>query len=83
MDPVQNGTSSGTTALPSRALAMPAPSRSAVAITSSVAPSAPAPTSIATRSPALSTVAARRSAASSGTTGEISRPTPEWVMPCS
>ena len=37
MLPVQNGTSSGTAALPSSALATPAPSVSATAITSSVA----------------------------------------------
>ena len=61
---------------------MPAPSRSDTAITSSVAPSAPAPTKTATRVPAFSTAAARRSTASSGTTGEISTPMPEWVMPC-
>ena len=53
MLPVQNGTSSGTAALPNSALATPAPRASATAITSSVACSAPWPTSIATFSPAL------------------------------
>ena len=61
-DPVTKGRSSGTTALPSSALATPACSRSATAITSSVASSAPAPTSMATFLPLLRTSAAARSA---------------------
>ena len=58
--PVTNGRSSGTAAFPSSAFATPAPSVSAVSITSSVACSAPWPTSIATFLPAF-----RRSAAAS------------------
>ena len=61
IEPVTKGRSSGSAALPSSALATPAPSSSAISITSSVACSAPAPTSIATRSPAFSTSAARSS----------------------
>src|SRR6185437_14726215 len=58
MVPVTHGRSSGSTAFPSNALAHPAPSLSATAITSSVAYIAPAPTSIAILLPALSTSAA-------------------------
>ena len=47
-EPVTQGSSSGRAALPSSALATPACSFSATAITSSVARSAPAPTSMAT-----------------------------------
>ena len=46
--PVTNGRSSGRTDLPSNALATPAPSFSATAMTSSAAPAAPAPIRIAT-----------------------------------
>src|SRR3569833_1994519 len=59
MEPVTNGSSSGNTALPSSASAMPAPSKPATSITSSAAPIAPAPISMATRRPSFSTAAAR------------------------
>ena len=68
IEPVTHGRSSGNAALPSSALATPAPSLSATAMTSSVARSAPAPTRIATFLPAFSTSAARRRSASYGTT---------------
>ena len=68
IEPVTNGRSSGTTALPSSALAIPAPSRSATSSTSSEAPSAPAPTSMATFLPALRTSAAFLRSSSVGTT---------------
>ena len=54
----------GRAPLPSSALAAPAPSLSATAITSSVACKAPAPTRMATFLPAFSTSAARRRSAS-------------------
>ena len=60
------GRSSGSTVLPNSAFAQPACSRSETAMTSSVAPKAPAPTRIATFSPAFSTSAACCSAALSG-----------------
>ncbi len=65
-EPVTHGRSSGTAALPSSALAQPACSLSATAITSSVASSAPAPTSIATFLPEFRIAAASRSRLSSG-----------------
>src|SRR5882672_7245657 len=68
MLPVQPGASSGTVDFPSKALAKPAPSRSATWITSSPARMQPAPTSIATISPALSTSAACLRSCSRGTT---------------
>ncbi len=68
MEPVTQGRSSGSAALPSSALATPAPSFSAIAITSSVACSAPAPTRIATFLPAFSTSAACRRSCCCGTT---------------
>ena len=58
--PVHQGRSSGSTALPSSALAHPAPSASATAITSSTASTQPAPTSMATLWPALRIAAASR-----------------------
>ena len=69
MAPVTYGRSSGSTALPSSALATPAPQL----VGDSRGPrrracSAPAPTSMATFSPALRTSAARRSSSSGGTT---------------
>ena len=67
MVPVTQGRSSGSAALPSRALAAPAFSLSAMAMTSSVAWSAPAPTRMATFLPLFSTSAARRRSASFGT----------------
>ena len=66
IEPVTYGSSSGTTALPRSAFATPARSRSATAITSSVASSAPAPTSMATFLPLLRTSAAARRSACSG-----------------
>ncbi len=68
IEPQQPGASSGITALPSSAFETPAPRISATSSTSSVAPSAPAPTSIATFSPAFKISAARRRSASPGTT---------------
>ena len=68
IDPVTHGSASGSTALPSSALATPAPRRSAISATSFDARSAPAPTSMATRLPALSTSAARLRSRSCGTT---------------
>ena len=67
MQPVTNGRSSGSTDLPSKALATPAPSISAISTTSSAAPNAPAPIRIATFLPAFSTSAALRKSASDGT----------------
>ncbi|MNV53665.1 hypothetical protein D3C71_1458220 [compost metagenome] len=83
MAPVTYGSASGSTALPSRALATPAPSRSATARTSSPASSAPAPTSIATRSPWFRMAAALSSAASGGTAAWDVRPMPVCTVPCS
>ena len=68
IEPVTNGRSSGTAALPSSAFATPAPSVSATSTTSSAAPSAPAPTSIATFSPSLRMSAARCRSVPDGTT---------------
>jgi hypothetical protein len=76
IDPVTQGRSSGSTALPSSAFATPAPSRSATCATSSDAPSAPWPTSIATFAPAFSTSAARRSPSSNGVTRGAWKPMP-------
>jgi hypothetical protein len=70
------------TAFPNSALATPAPRRSATAMTSSVAPAAPAPTSIATFRPALSTAAARSRSSSVGTTRGSVKPVPECTVPC-
>src|SRR3954453_16602740 len=82
IDPVTQGRSSGNAALPSSALATPALSLLATAITSSVACSAPAPTRIATFVPAFSASAARRKSASYGTVFGAEKPTPEWIVPC-
>src|SRR5690348_10361594 len=68
IEPVTKGNSSGSAALPSSALATPAPSSSATSITSSRAPSAPAPTRIATLLPAFSRSAACCRSCSVGTT---------------
>lgn len=68
MVPVTQGRSSGSAALPKSALAQPAPSRSATAMTSSAAFRVPALISIATFLPAFSTSAARRRSASYGAT---------------
>ena len=67
IDPVTNGSSSGTAALPSSAFATPAPSVSATSTTSAPAPRAPAPTSIATFSPSFRMSAARCRSAADGT----------------
>src|ERR1700735_974593 len=56
--PVVNGLSSGSTALPSSALATGAPRKSASWVTSLRAERAPCPARIATRDPALRTAAA-------------------------
>ncbi len=80
--PVTNGRSSGTAAMPKRALATPAPRRSAASITSSVAPEAPAPTRMATLSPELSTSAARSRSSSRGKTRGSEYPAPEKIEPC-
>jgi hypothetical protein len=82
IEPVTYGTSSGTTARPLSAFAMPAPSSSATASTSSVAFLAPRPTSIATRSPAFRTSAARRRSSSRGTTTGGVQPGLECTAPC-
>src|SRR5882672_10396587 len=82
MLPVHPGASSGMAAFPSKALANPAPSRSATWITSSPARMQPAPTSIATLSPALSTSAARLRSCSRGTTRGVEYPTLEWMVLC-
>jgi hypothetical protein len=83
IEPVTYGTSSGTVARPFSALAIPAPSASATASTSSVAPFAPRPTSMATFSPAFSTSAARRRSASFGMTIGGLQPGLECTAPCS
>jgi hypothetical protein len=64
--PVVKGLSSGKTALPSRALATGAPSRSASCVISSRADSAPCPASTATRDPALRIAAAARNWSGAG-----------------
>ena len=69
MQPVVNGWSSGTAALPGRDLTTGPATASATASSSSRASSAPAPTSRATRPPWLSTSAARCRSASGGTPG--------------
>ena len=81
---VQYGMSSGTAALPRRALAMPAPRVSATASSSSVASSAPAPTSIATFFPAFKTSAALWSSSSVGRPRSRTKPMPVWtdLMDC-
>ena len=61
MPPVVKGESSAITALPSKALATGAPSRSATSVTSSRAFRAPCPTRIATFRPLFRTSAAARS----------------------
>jgi hypothetical protein len=66
IDPVTNGRSSGSAALPSKAFAAPAPNTSQASISSRLAPRPPAPISSATREPALSSSAARSSSAGSG-----------------
>ena len=83
IDPVQPGVWSGSTALPSSALATPAPSTSAIWITSSAARMQPAPTSIATRWPALRISAARFRSASRGTMRGSHQPALEWMVLCS
>ncbi len=80
--PVTNGRSSGTAALPSSALATPAPSLFATAITSSVASRQPAPTSMATFLPSFRIFAAACRPAISGTLLSAGKPTPVWVVPC-
>ena len=77
---VQNGTSSGMTALPSQLLATPAPSWSATAITSSVAPRQPWPTSIATFPPAFRTAAAASRSRNCGTTCALTWPCATELM---
>ena len=67
MPPVVSGCVSGTTALPSNALTIGAPSRSALRSSSSRAPSAPAPASIAGRRAALSSSAAWATVSGGGT----------------
>ena len=77
MPPVVYGLSSGTAALPSSALTIGAPSRSAIAASSSRAPSAPRPARIATFLPAFRIVgrAARaRSSVGSARSSAIRRP---------
>ena len=66
-DPVTYGRSSGTAARPSSALATPAPSLFATAITSSGASRQPAPTSMATFLPSFRILAAACSPSISGT----------------
>src|SRR3712207_1185917 len=58
IEPVTNGRSSGSAALPLRAFATPQPRMSAASLTSSAAPNTPAPISMATLSPLFSTSAA-------------------------
>ena len=62
IEPVTQGSSSDSTSLPSSAFAAPAPSRSAIWVSSSTQPRAPCPTSSATFSPALRMSAACRTA---------------------
>ena len=69
MQPVVEGWSSGTAALPGRDLTTGAATASATASSSSRASSPPAPTSRATRAPWLSTPAARSRSASGGMPG--------------
>ena len=66
IEPVTHGRSSGSTSLPSSALAAPAPSRSATWLISSTQPRAPWPTSSATLLPPLRISAACRSASGAG-----------------